>query len=558
MTKQCIHCSKTFKVLEADMVFLQRLALPEPTHCPDCRQQRRLAWRNEDSLYQRKCDKCKKTIISIYSDVVSFPVYCHDCWWQDDWSAVQFGRDINWQKPFFEQWYALMKQVPHIALHVVANEDADYVNMSGYNKHCYLLFAAEYNEDCLYGTQVIKSRSCVDVLNCTNSERCYEAVDVEGCYNVLFSRNCQHCTDCYFCYDCKGCTDCLFSNNLRNQRYVIFNQVYSPNEFARKKERLLAKLYNGNSAELITLFKQHYQKAIHRPLETTRSEQAVGDYLTGCNNIYYGFDLTKAENCRYVYTGYQIKDLMDVCHTIEAELSYEATATGYKSQRIFYSISALTSNDCYYSDFIFSSKNIFGGIGLRNAQYCILNKQYSKEDYFKLKEKLIEHMKKNKEWGEFFPMQYSPYAYNETVAQRYYPLTKEAVLAKGLRWKEELTKSAKDHTRYNVATSIDKINNDITKQILTCTVTEKQYRITNTELDFYRTLKLPIPLLCPEERARLRFAQRNKRQLWQRQCMCTQINHGHHGRCGNEFTTTYAPEQKELVYCEPCYQAIIY
>jgi hypothetical protein len=166
-------------------------------------------------------------------------------------------------------------------------------------------------------------------------------------------------------------------------------------------------------------------------------------------------------------------------------------------------------------------------------------------------------MKKTGEWGEFFPIKYSPFAYNETVAQRYYPLTKEDVLVKELHWKEDVKHNITNRST-EIISDINHVTNDILKQTLICTHTGKQYRITKAELDFYRTLKLPIPLLCPEERARLRFQQRNPRQLWQRQCMCTQINHGHHGRCSTEFTTTYAPEQKELVYCEQCYQKETY
>ena len=81
-----------------------------------------------------------------------------------------------------------------------------------------------------------------------------------------------------------------------------------------------------------------------------------------------------------------------------------------------------------YSDSCSSSNHLFGCIGLRNKSYCILNKQYTKEEYEVLVPRIIEHMMKTGEWGEFFPATLSPFGYNETVAMEYFPLSREAVL----------------------------------------------------------------------------------------------------------------------------------
>ena len=36
-------------------------------------------------------------------------------------------------------------------------------------------------------------------------------------------------------------------------------------------------------------------------------------------------------------------------------------------------------------------------------------------------------MKSTGEWGEFFPHEMSPFGYNETVAQEYFPMTEDEV-----------------------------------------------------------------------------------------------------------------------------------
>ncbi len=536
-TSQCQNCSKTFRITDTDLAFYKTIDVPSPTHCPDCRQRRRLAWRNEHTLYNRQCDLCKKAIVSIYPANSTFTIYCHDCWWSDQWNALDYGQAIDWERPFFAQWNELQQKVPKIALYAADNEQSDYVNMTGYSKGCYLVFAGDYDEDCMYSTQAIKSISCVDTLNCTESEDCYEVVDVERCYRLFWSQNCKHCTDSMFLFDCRGCTDCLFSTNLRNQRYYIFNKEYTPEQYQQKKAELIAEIRSGKLPSLLRQFQDLCIKAIHRPLEQANSEAISGDFIFNSQDAQQCYDVNGIEHCRYVYTGFHVKDLMDVCHTTDIELGYEATSIGYNAYNCQFVMTAWTVRDCYYSTEIFHSHDLFGCVGLSKQQFCILNTQYTEEEYHQLKKKLVDQMRATGEYGEFFPMSLSPFAYNASMAQVWYPLTREQVQAEQLQWYEEPAKLNTSGT-----------------DVLRCTKTGRSYRVIPQERAWYQRMGLPIPVVCPDERRRLRFIQRNPRQLWQRQCMCTQTDHQHHGRCSEEFATTYAPDRKELVYCEHCYQ----
>ncbi|HRI36281.1 MAG TPA: hypothetical protein PK765_04380 [bacterium] len=66
---------------------------------------------------------------------------------------------------------------------------------------------------------------------------------------------------------------------------------------------------------------------------------------------------------------------------------------------------------------------------MNDKSYCILNKQYTEEEYNTLVPKIIAHMRETGEWGEFFSPNLSPFGYNETVAMEYFPLTKEQALS---------------------------------------------------------------------------------------------------------------------------------
>jgi hypothetical protein len=209
----------------------------------------------------------------------------------------------------------------------------------------------------------------------------------------------------------------------------------------------------------------------------------------------------------------------------------------------------------------------------RVKEYCILNKQYTKEEYEVLLPKIKQHMNdmpyvdskgRIYKYGEFFPPELSPFAYNETIAEEYFPLTKEQAISQGYRWKDPDTKEYKITKKTNdLPDHIKDVPDSITNEIIECNHSTSSWQATNNntacthqcttafkiipeELSFYRRMNLPLPRLCPNCRHYERLSQRNPLKLWHRKCM----KEG----CSNEFETSYSPERPEIVYCESCYQ----
>ena len=488
-------------------------------------------------------------------------IYSADAWHSDKWDALDYGQGMDFTRPFFEQLRRLQERVPRLALHALHNENSPYVNLSGYNKNCYLIFAAEYDEDCLYGAQVIRSRNCVDTLNCYESEGCYEVVDCEKSYRLLFSRDCSGCSDSAFLFDCKGCSDCLLSSNLRNKKFCVFNKELPKKEYEKRKKEFIERLQAGEVEVLRKEFEEFAQKQPHRDRFIINSENADGNYLQNSRNLRHCFDLSYAEDCAYVYTGFKVKDLMDVCHTTEAELGYEGMSLGYGAYGAVFTHGSWSSRNTLYCDIVQSCSDCFGCVCLQHKKYCILNKQYSKEEYEELVPRIIAHMQKTPlrppeadsaeyEWGAFFPITISPFAYNETLAQECYPLSKKEAQKRGWDWceEEDVPQVEKTIPAAQLPPSIKDIPNDILRWAITCESTCRPFKIIKQELDFYRTMGLPVPRLHPDERHRRRMAQRNPRKLWSRKC----------GKCGKGIETTYRPARPEIVYCEECYLKAVY
>ncbi len=552
-SRNCQNCKKDFVIESRDFNFYEKVKVPAPTWCSECRLQRRYAWRNERTLYRRNCDLCKKSIVTFYSPNKPHKIFCINCWWGDAWDPTSFGVDFDFSKTFFEQFRELQIKVPRIAVYNKNNVNSEYTNHSGDNKNTYLSSCCFDDEDVMYSNWTIKSRNCMDCSYIYESgERLYECIDSRKTYRSQFGFLLENCMDCFYCYDCHNCSNCFLSSNLRNKNYVFKNKQYSREEYLEK-----IKEYDLGSFSVREKLKKDFynlmiKNSIHRYVVSERNTNCTGSMLFSSKNAEKCFDADTIEDSKYIYSAISLKSSMDIYHIgWNTELAYEVHGgRGYYNCQFCHH--GWDNSDLMYSDSCQNSNNLFGCISVKKGEYMILNKKYSKEDYFNLKEKIIEHMKKTGEYGEFFPPSISPVCYNETQGNYYMPLTKEEVLARGWQWEENVPGIFGKETvlSNDVPDTIEEIKDDIISAILRCDTCNKNYNIVPNELTFYRNEKIPLPRKCPDCRYKERFVIRLPRKLWHRNCM----KEG----CANEFETSYAPDRSEIVYCEQCYNKEIY
>jgi hypothetical protein len=557
MTKQnCKTCNKEFVIRDEDLVFYEQMKTTSPLYCPDCRMARRLVWRNERTFYKRPCDLCKKDFISVFPKDSEYKVYCYECWWSDDWDPKSFGKDYDLEKPFFEQFGKLLVEVPRLGIMIHNNVRSDYTNGSAENKDCYLIFAADYNEDCMYGRLLQRDKGCVDCAFLHESELCYECIDCRKCFKCMFSEQCQDSTDLMFCYNMRNSNNCIFSTNGRNISNSILNIKYTKEEFEKKKAEILSSYESIEEAK--KEFAELKKKIIVKFALQTKCHNITGNYLHNCHEGVMLFDTYDSKNCSYMKDTENPTDSWD-CNNYyyKCEFGYNIMGAMQISNTkncdyVFY------SNELEYCDNCYNMTSAFGCTAIRKGEYMILNKSYEKDEYNKLKEKIIEQLKNDGTYGQFFPTEISPFGYNESLSQDFFPLGKDEAIKRGYKWQDKTTGTFNKETiqKGEVPNSIESVDENILDEILVCEDCNKNYKIVEAELSFYKRMRLPIPHKDFECRHKDRMNKRNGMELWKRSCMCEMKNHHNHseGKCVEKFETTYSPERKEIIYCETCYQ----
>jgi len=566
-TKKCRISWQEFFVTDKDLEFYDKISpvfggkkylIPSPTTAPYERMIQKFAWRNERNFYHRKCDLTGKEILSMYHPDLPYTVYWPDAWWSDDWSFADHTRKPDWEKPFFDQMKDLMGEAPLLSLSVLHLENSEYNNCASKLKNCYLCFDVDYLEDCYYIGNSMQSKSCFDGELISHSEYCYECYNCQKCHSLLYCTDCENCQNLAFCHGCTGCSNCLFCFNQTRKEYCINNTQYTKEEYEKRRGEILSK---QGYPEMLAYFQKKRKEFPVKYMHGTNNDSCNGDYIYHSRNAYNSFEGDNLEDCKNTFYLFNCKNCQDyLIYGDNSSFVYQSLATWLNVNTCaFCSMCWDNSQDVYYSLNVISSKNCFGCVGMKKGKNCFLNKAYSQKEYEDIAAKMVSHMQSTGEWWEFFPMQHSPYGFDETVAVDYTPLSNAEITRrwgkisqydtlKGETW--YTPKSITDYDEKIVGYDTAQKNIDeILVSTIICTESKRPFRLQKRELAFYIENSLPIPHIHPQVRHINRLEKyRAGTILYERKCAAT----------GEDIITPYAPTRPEKVLSESAYQKEVY
>lgn len=470
--------------------------------------------------------------------------------------------DYDPSRTFFEQLKELMLKTPFMSLDNQSTtlNNSQYVNYSSQLKNCYLLYFADYAENSCYSSFLNGLKDSSDCYRIRDSELCYGSVGIYKCFRTVFSEECDNCVDVFFSKNCSGCTNCFGCMNLRGKSYYIFNVKYTKDEYLN----FMSNLKLDTSAEVENHKKKAMDFWLTLPVRSyygnSLNVNVTGNYVYESKNTQNAFMVTSAENCKFI----------EIISVPTAKDSYDHTGWGDGTSLIYECVSVGAGGynshfcqGCYpdamnneYSLFASTCKDVFGCVNLKRKQYCILNKQYTKEEYENLRNRIIMDMQTNPykdkkgrtySFGEFFPHEFSLFGYNETIACDFFPKEKRHIEDSGFNFfepEQNLYKStikAKDLKDEAINTP------RILDEVIECAC-GRCFKFVQIELNILKKLGLCLPRKCPECRRLERFNRVNLPRLFNRNC----------NKCGIGIKTSYDSNQPEIVYCEKCYQQEVY
>lgn len=298
---------------------------------------------------------------------------------------------------FFKEFKRLVATQPKVPSHILNSEDCQYGDQIFYSKNLYTCFDCANCTDSLYLYDSYMCANCMDCDYSIESELCYECVDVYKSFNCEYLENCANMRDSSYCYICVDCHDVFGCSNLRNKSFCIFNRQFTEEEYKEKVKEFQA-LPAEKLLKMLEDLKQKYPWT--QTNERNNENSPYGNYVYFNKNCYSCFDASRNQDCAYLYDSHRNTNSYDFTYSVEGELCYEAIDSGYLFNCDYLAYSA----HCQESAYLFNCanvKNSLGCVGLTHKEYCILNRQLTKEEYEKLSTEIKLDLKnKNLGWAD--------------------------------------------------------------------------------------------------------------------------------------------------------------
>ena len=285
---------------------------------------------------------------------------------------------------FNNQYLRLKQSLPRHPTFSSDLEDSEFVSRSYRLKNCYFCFDCVDCKNCLYCFDSVRSTNCEDCDYVVECELLYESNDTYQSYNSICLDYCARLYDSYYCWDCADSHDLFGCVHLKQKQYCIFNKQYTKAAYIQKTTELLEQPAENHRKKLKKLANRYP----FGPTYVSHSENSdYGNQVHYSSNCYLCFDVARSENCAYMYDSFYCKNSYDLTYCFKAELSYECI----DSAKIYNCNFVESSDDCFDCSYLYNCKdchNCFGCVSLAHKRYCVLNKQYTKEEYGKIVEEI--------------------------------------------------------------------------------------------------------------------------------------------------------------------------
>ncbi len=483
-----------FEHHELERRHYERFGFPLPDIHPIARLALRVAHGNNWSLYWTSDVRTGKKLLSCFDPKEGLSIVDHHYWTSDEFDAKVYGREFDFSRGFFEQYFEMAQSTPRPNVQIVNCTNVEYANHVFNSKNCYLCFICFDSENVLYSFRVRQCRESMYCVNSKDCELCYSCLHCNECYDVQFSEFSKNCTTSRFLSNCNNCVDCYQCVNLRDKQYCIQNDQYTKEGYDARMKEIDLSSYQHLKREY-ALWKKFLDSQPIQAEHAVNCEDSTGTLLKNCRSCIFCSNLSNAEQCVNSFGNNQV----ECCDTSGEGSEGGIMNVGFlDSQRVAFTMVAEHSYDIWYSQQIFQSHDCFGCLGLKKSAYCILNKEYTREEYVRLKDRIIEHMKNRGEWGQYFPAQYSPFCYDDTnvVGVLDSEFQDYRVVAQQMGLRTRTSAEEKTPGAVGVAEMKDRCDEWGTSdldRVWACEKSGRAFKITSQELRLYQRMRVPVP-----------------------------------------------------------------
>lgn len=492
VTSICQISWEMFVVSDHEIALRKKFGFEDlPLWKPKYRLQQLGAFYPNWGLYKRKCDKTNVGLISTFTPDCPYPVWQRQEWFK---YANPPSAKIDFDKPFFEQARGLFFQCPIPHIFQFQCENCEYTDDWYESRDCYLCHGGDTNEGVRYSAHINRCKDCICCVMLEGCQWCFDGVNCKNAFHCIHCLDVRDSHNCSMCYDCRNCRDCLFCFNLRGKQYCFGNKQLTKEQYEIEKKKWKFETRSGYKKAQAYFAKMIHEIAWLRAVYVEYAENSTGNYIQHMKDCEQCFMELDHENCCHgLWSGGSVKHICEGVWTYGCHGGYKV-AMPIKCFEVRCSFMCF---ECKFSDYLaycVGCENCFGCCGLHRKNYCILNTPYSKQEFLDLQKRLIDHMKSTGEWWEFFPCDFAPNTYEDSLSATFWPLDEQVKLkfwfrtteTKNIKWDNYLLANEVPDSPFDA-------DENTTKQVFWDDIARKPFTILPQDINFCRELSVPLP-----------------------------------------------------------------
>ena len=406
--RECAISKKTWNLTQEELDIYREFNVPPIDLSPLTRMKIVTSWVIGKEIWWNRHAETGEPVLSYIHPDCLVKVLPDKEWHTRDFSDENADWDPS--RPFIPQVVDLLRKIPMPALRqfippknsvgaVTLGIEDSYMVLAGSGKlGNYIYISMEFD-------------NCCDIVYCrhvSNSHMLLRSVRMHDCTYAFES---QDCLKSAFLFDCRNCEDCFFATNQRNKKYIFFNEQLTKEEYERRMREINLGKYS--------VLEEYKKKFVDFVLENgiwpenfnTASDECSGEYLMDCVRSKESYWISKCTDCYYFWWNKGAGErAVFVSGATEPNRLFYCAGSPYSSNVKFSAIID-RSSDIEYCYGCTNVEFCFGCVGLKNKKYCILNKQYTEEEYWKKVDEIKSKMLDGGEYGQFFPVEASPVGY---------------------------------------------------------------------------------------------------------------------------------------------------
>ena len=393
---------------QEEIGWYKKFGAPPSMYSPLTRMKWLSAFRTSFEIFWNKHAFTGEPILSYVHPDIQIPIVSDQEWHDLDVGATpEYQREIDLARPVLEQCRDLVRVVPMGA----RREWKNIVNTIGVGmwdvEDCYIVFSTVRAKRAMYTYYCLEN--CEDIVQGTfvmTSQNCFGCTRIERCHSCNFALESRDCINCSFIFDCRNCEDCFGATNLRNKKYVLFNEQLTKEEYQKRLSEVDLSC-RSTFHEYHKRFLQLVETSAFPENFNINSADCQGEYLSDCVRVRESYYMQKCTDCAYNYGSSGAERCYYVSSAYPASDCW-MSAVQLNCSQSKYSAMCGNSRELEYCNNCHDCESCFGCVGLRNKKFHIFNKPYSEAEYWQKVDGLKCAMLDRGEYGEFFPFDVSP------------------------------------------------------------------------------------------------------------------------------------------------------